>query len=97
MKRSQLTEGAGIPLVTEPAPANVRDHTLLPPTLDAYAGLEKQTAPLHGKTQSHRPLLPRSGLRDHHCALPDPTGLDPLPMGHPPPHTTHPMTYWRTL
>lgn len=39
-KRSQLTEARGIPLVTEPAPANVRDHTLLPSTPERYAGLE---------------------------------------------------------
>lgn len=45
-KRSQLTEGHGIPLVTEPAPANVRDHILLPPTLDRYADLEKTLGPL---------------------------------------------------
>lgn len=36
LKRSQLTDGTGIPLVTEPAPANVRDHTLLPATLDRF-------------------------------------------------------------
>jgi hypothetical protein len=34
MKRSQLTDGAGIPLVTVSAPANTRDDALLPATLD---------------------------------------------------------------
>lgn len=32
VKRSQLTDGQGIPLVTDPAPANTRDHALLPAT-----------------------------------------------------------------
>ncbi len=32
-KRSQLTDGYGIPVVTVPAGANIRDHTLLPETL----------------------------------------------------------------
>jgi transposase len=35
LKRSQLTEGAGIPLATVSAPANTVDHQLLPETLDA--------------------------------------------------------------
>lgn len=39
LKRSQLTDGNGIPLITEPAPANTADHTLLPATLDRYAAL----------------------------------------------------------
>lgn len=129
MKRSQLTERQGIALVTEPAPANVRDHTLLPahprcprrpgesprsaagaPSPESGCGLRlprcprrpgrqgrthrptrgegpdldrptvggrahefldeqlRQTASLHGKTQSHRRLLPRSNVRNHHCA-----------------------------
>ncbi|MFD7095802.1 IS5 family transposase [Streptomyces xanthophaeus] len=54
LKRSQLTETRGIPLVTEPAPANTRDHTLLPATLDAYRDLEKALGPL--------PEHPRLGL-----------------------------------
>ncbi len=40
IKRSQLPDGYGIPLVTDPAPANTRDHTLLPATLDHFDGLE---------------------------------------------------------
>jgi len=35
LKRSQLTDGAGIPLATVSAPANTVDHHLLPATLDA--------------------------------------------------------------
>lgn len=35
LKRSQLSEGAGIPLTALPAPANTLDHLLLPATLDA--------------------------------------------------------------
>jgi transposase len=35
MKRSQLTDGAGVPLATVSAPANTVDHALLPATLDA--------------------------------------------------------------
>ncbi|MFD0532318.1 IS5 family transposase [Kitasatospora arboriphila] len=46
LKRSQLTDGVGIPLVTEPAPANTRDHTLLPATLDLFAALEPILGPL---------------------------------------------------
>ncbi|AVZ77880.1 IS5/IS1182 family transposase [Streptomyces lunaelactis] len=46
LKRSQLTDGRGIPLVTDPAPANTRDHTLLPATLDRFADLEAVLGPL---------------------------------------------------
>lgn len=35
LKRSQLTDGAGIPIATVSAPANTVDHQLLPATLDA--------------------------------------------------------------
>ncbi|WP_331729579.1 IS5 family transposase (plasmid) [Streptomyces sp. NBC_01003] len=45
IKRSQLTDGYGIPLVTEPAPANTRDHMLLPATLDQFADLEASLGP----------------------------------------------------
>ncbi|MFE2600558.1 IS5 family transposase [Streptomyces sp. NPDC059396] len=38
-KRSQLTDGYGIPMVTVPAAANVRDHTLLCETLDEFTEL----------------------------------------------------------
>ncbi|KUM96021.1 hypothetical protein AQI95_42770 [Streptomyces yokosukanensis] len=46
VKRSQLTEAYGIPLVTEPAPANIRDDTMLTVTLDRYADLDKTLGPL---------------------------------------------------
>jgi hypothetical protein len=42
MKRSQLSDGAGIPMATVSAPANTVDHALLPATLDAL----KDFAPL---------------------------------------------------
>ncbi|MDJ0385289.1 transposase [Streptomyces sp. G-G2] len=46
IKRSQLTDSQGIPLVTDPAPANTRDHTLLPATLDRFADLQASLGPL---------------------------------------------------
>jgi transposase len=49
MKRSQLTDGAGIPLATISAPANIRDDALLPATLDAT----KDFAPLPASTTVH--------------------------------------------
>jgi len=45
MKRSQLTEGAGIPLATVAAPANTVDHALLAQTLDALKDF--QPLPAH--------------------------------------------------
>jgi transposase len=39
-KRSQLTEGAGVPLATVSAPANIRDDALLPATLDALKNFQ---------------------------------------------------------
>lgn len=47
IKRSQLTEGYGIPLVTVPAGANTRDHTLLPETLDDFTELTDSWAMPH--------------------------------------------------
>ena len=47
LKRSQLADGAGVPIAAVPAPANVPDHRLLGATLDAL----KDVAPLpHGVT-----------------------------------------------
>lgn len=40
IKRSQLTDDYGVPVVTVPAGANIRDHTLLPETLDECRALE---------------------------------------------------------
>ena len=48
IKRSQLTDGYGIPLITEPAPANIRDHTLLPATLNQLTGLEARAVTRRG-------------------------------------------------
>ena len=41
-----VDDGTGIPLVAEPAPANTRDHTLLPATLDRFTALEQALGPL---------------------------------------------------
>src|SRR4051794_2609907 len=49
MKRSQLTEGAGVPLTAVAAPANIRDDALLPATLDAL----KDIAPLPAAATVH--------------------------------------------
>lgn len=46
LKRSQLADGTGIPLVIEPAPANTSDHTMLPATLDRFTALEQALGPL---------------------------------------------------
>src|SRR3954462_14100491 len=42
LKRSQLADGAGVPLSALPASANTRDHLLLPATLDVVTGLLEQ-------------------------------------------------------
>jgi hypothetical protein len=49
LKRSQLTESAGVPLATVSAPANTRDDALLPATLDAL----KDFAPLPPQVTVH--------------------------------------------
>jgi transposase len=49
MKRSQLTDGGGIPMATVSAPANTVDHALLEPTLDAV----KDFAPLPADVTVH--------------------------------------------
>ena len=49
MKRSQLTEGGGVPLATVSAPANRRDDALLPATLDGL----KDFAPLPADVSVH--------------------------------------------
>ena len=49
MKRSQLTEGGGVPLDTVSAPANTRDDALLPATLDAL----KDFVPLPAEVTVH--------------------------------------------
>jgi IS5 family transposase len=49
MKRSQLAEGAGVPLTAVAAPANIHDDALLPATLDAL----KDFAPLPAAATVH--------------------------------------------
>lgn len=49
MKRSQLTDGGGIPMATVSAPANTVDHALLEPTLDAV----KDFQPLPAQVTVH--------------------------------------------
>lgn len=49
MKRSQLAEGAGVPLATVSAPANTVDHQLLGQTLDAL----KDFQPLPAQVRVH--------------------------------------------
>jgi transposase len=49
MKRSQLCEGAGVPMATVSAPANIRDDALLDQTLDAV----KNFAPLPADVTVH--------------------------------------------
>jgi transposase len=49
LKRSQLTDGAGIPLAAIPAAANTRDDALLGPTLDAL----KDFSPLPADATVH--------------------------------------------
>jgi len=41
MKRSQLSDGGGIPLATVSAPANTVDHQMLPETLDALKDFQR--------------------------------------------------------
>ena len=49
LKRSQLCDGAGVPMATVSAPANTVDHTLLGQTLDAL----KDFAPLPAQVRVH--------------------------------------------
>ncbi len=49
MKRSQLSDGAGVPMATVCAPANTVDHALLPETLDAL----KDFQPLPAEVTVH--------------------------------------------
>ena len=49
MKRSQLSDGAGVPMATVSAPANTVDHALLAETLDAL----KDFAPLPADATVH--------------------------------------------
>jgi hypothetical protein len=49
MKRSQLSDGAGVPMATVSAPANTRDDALLGQTLDALQGFQ----PLPAEVRVH--------------------------------------------
>ena len=49
MKRSQLSDGAGVPMATVSAPANTVDHALLTQTLDAL----KDFQPLPAEVTVH--------------------------------------------
>jgi transposase len=66
LKRSELTDGYGIPLVTDPAPANIRDHTLLPETLDHFDDLAKTLGPL-----PEHPVLSLDAGYDYRCVHED--------------------------
>ena len=53
LKRSQLTDGSGVPIAALPAPANTRDHALLPDTLDVLTDLLTQVGALPEETTVH--------------------------------------------
>jgi transposase len=53
VKRSQLADGTGVPITALPAPANTRDHVLLPATLDELTGLLEQVGAEPGETTVH--------------------------------------------
>jgi transposase len=53
LKRSQLADGTGVPITALPAPANTRDHVLLPATLDVLTGLLAQVGADPGETTVH--------------------------------------------
>jgi len=81
LKRSQLTEGGGVPLATVSAPANIRDDALLPATLDAV----KDFAPLPAEVTVHldagydyrpcRDALAERGLRGEIAHRGDPAPI----------------------
>jgi transposase len=53
LKRSQLADGTGVPITALPAPANIRDHLLLPATLDVLTGLLEQVGAVPEETTVH--------------------------------------------
>jgi len=53
LKRSQLADGAGVPIAALPAPANTRDHALLPATLDVLTALLAQVGAVPEQTTVH--------------------------------------------
>jgi transposase len=66
LKRSELTEAYGIPLVTDPAPASTCDHILLPGTLDHFNDLAK----VLGALPEH-PALSLDAGYDYRCVYDD--------------------------
>ncbi len=81
MKRSQLCEGAGVPMATVSAPANTRDDALLGQTLDAV----KDFAPLPADITVHldagydyrpcREALDERGLRGQIASRGEPASI----------------------
>ena len=66
-KRSQLTDGAGIPIAAVSAPANTVDHTLLTTTLDAIKDLQPLPAGVTVHLDAgydHRPARQALAARD---------------------------------
>ena len=53
LKRSQLADGSGVPIAALPAPANIRDNTLLPATLDVLTALLAQVGATPEETTVH--------------------------------------------
>ena len=53
LKRSELADGTGVPIAVLPAPANTRDHTLLPDTLDQLTDLLTQVGAAPEQTTVH--------------------------------------------
>jgi hypothetical protein len=53
LKRSQLADGSGVPIAARPAPANIRDHTLLPAALDLLSDLLAQVGAAPEETTVH--------------------------------------------
>jgi transposase len=69
LKRSQLTDGAGIPIAAVSAPANTVDHTLLTTTLDAIKDFQPlpQVVTVHlDAGYDHRPARQALVDRDLH-------------------------------
>jgi transposase len=86
LKRSQLTDGAGIPLAAVSAPANTVDHTLLTATLDAIKDFQPlpEWVTVHlDAGYDHRPAWQALADRDlhgqiAHCGEPAPIQGPPL-------------------
>lgn len=53
LRRSQLADGAGVPITALPAPANTRDHLLLAATLNALMALLETLGAIPEETRVH--------------------------------------------